>query len=75
LGKQEIMGFIGESGSGKSTLANALMGLIPYPGFISNGYINYDNRIISEFNELRVFSLDDFSDWIVFKFDAADIAR
>ena len=57
LGKQEIMGFIGESGSGKSTLANALMGLIPYPGFISNGYINYDNMIISEFNESEMNSI------------------
>jgi len=57
LGKNEIMGVIGESGSGKSTLANTLMGVLSHPGYISEGQINYDNKIISNYTEEEMNSL------------------
>ena len=40
----ETLGLVGESGSGKSMTALAAMGLIPYPGFISNGSVALDGR-------------------------------
>jgi len=37
LAPGEIHGLVGESGAGKSTIGQAVIGLIPSPGFISNG--------------------------------------
>ena len=39
LGKSETLGIVGESGSGKSTLGLSLIGLIPFPGRITQGKI------------------------------------
>jgi len=39
LAPGEIHGLVGESGAGKSTIGQAVIGLIPSPGFISNGDI------------------------------------
>ena len=41
INKKETLGIVGESGSGKSVSALSIMRLIPRPGFISNGEINY----------------------------------
>ena len=38
----EIIGLVGESGSGKSTLGRALLRMIPSPGRISSGEIQFD---------------------------------
>jgi len=41
INKKETLGIVGESGSGKSVSALSIMRLIPSPGVISNGEINY----------------------------------
>ncbi len=40
----EIMALVGESGSGKSTLAFALLNLVPPPGYIRSGHIDFDGK-------------------------------
>ena len=47
----EVMGIVGESGSGKSVSAYAMMGLIPEPGRIKNGTIEFDGKPIHEMTE------------------------
>jgi oligopeptide/dipeptide ABC transporter ATP-binding protein len=38
----EIVGLVGESGSGKTTLARAIMGMVPPPGVVEQGQIEFD---------------------------------
>jgi len=47
----EIIGLVGESGSGKSVSAYSVMGLIPEPGKIKNGTIEFDNHPIHALSE------------------------
>jgi peptide/nickel transport system ATP-binding protein len=54
----EVLGLVGESGCGKSTLGKALMRMIPEPGEISSGKLQFDgidilNIAESEMRELR----------------------
>ncbi|RUM99534.1 ABC transporter ATP-binding protein [Pseudaminobacter arsenicus] len=44
LQKGETVCLVGESGSGKTMTGLALMGLVPSPGFISNGAISFEGR-------------------------------
>ena len=44
LRRGEVLGIVGESGSGKSVSALAVMGLIPYPGRVVAGTVEYDGR-------------------------------
>lgn len=39
IGKEEIVGIIGESGAGKTVIALSILGLVPYPGKIVDGEI------------------------------------
>lgn len=39
ISKSETLGIVGESGSGKSTLGLSLIGLVPYPGRITEGKV------------------------------------
>ena len=44
IGRGEVLGVVGESGSGKSITALSVLRLVPYPGRISAGCINYEGR-------------------------------
>jgi peptide/nickel transport system permease protein len=44
----EALGVVGESGCGKSITARALMGLVPRPGFVSQGSIQLDGRELGQ---------------------------
>lgn len=47
----EIHGLVGESGAGKSTIGSAIIGLIPHPGYIAQGSLNFqetDLRSVSQ---------------------------
>ena len=46
LEKSETLGVVGESGSGKSTLGLSLVGLVPFPGRITQGTVTLKNRDI-----------------------------
>jgi peptide/nickel transport system ATP-binding protein len=48
LKRGEILGIVGESGSGKSITSLAIMGLIPIPGQITKGEINFYSAETSE---------------------------
>ena len=47
----ETVGLVGESGAGKSMLGRALMGLIPYPGRVSEGEIFWKGQDLLEKRE------------------------
>jgi oligopeptide transport system ATP-binding protein len=47
----DVLGIVGESGSGKSVTAYSIMGLIPYPGKIVNGTIEFNGHNIHEMAE------------------------
>ena len=42
--EQQVFGLIGESGCGKTVTAQSLMRLVPKPGRIVNGRINYQTE-------------------------------
>ncbi len=47
----DILGIVGESGSGKSVTAYSIMGLVPFPGKIIDGSIEFNGRMINEMSE------------------------
>ena len=47
----DVLGIVGESGSGKSVTAYSIMGLIPYPGKIVSGSIEFNGHNIHEMTE------------------------
>ncbi|BBI31371.1 ABC transporter ATP-binding protein [Cohnella abietis] len=49
----ETLGIVGESGSGKSVTAKAILGLIPPPGKIISGDINYRGKSLSGIAEKK----------------------
>ncbi|NMA34277.1 MAG: ABC transporter ATP-binding protein [Clostridiaceae bacterium] len=50
----EVLGIVGESGSGKSVTAYSLMGLIPYPGRIVGGTIDFNGHRINDMSEAEM---------------------
>ncbi len=50
----EVLGIVGESGSGKSVTAYSLMGLIPHPGRIIGGTIEFNGHRIHEMIEVEL---------------------
>lgn len=44
VGLGEAIGIVGESGSGKSVTSLSIMGLLPFPGRVVGGEINFDGR-------------------------------
>lgn len=53
----EAMGIVGESGSGKSVSSYALMGIIPEPGKIIGGNINFEDKNITSLSESEMLKL------------------
>ena len=53
----EAMGIVGESGSGKSVSSYALMGIIPEPGKVIGGNINFENKEIINMSESEMQKL------------------
>jgi peptide/nickel transport system ATP-binding protein len=53
----EVLGLVGESGCGKSTLGKALMRMIPEPGVISSGEMNFDGIDIQNIPETEMREL------------------
>lgn len=47
----QALGIVGESGCGKSVTAQAIVGLVPFPGRISQGEILYRNRNMTTLSE------------------------
>lgn len=48
VGPGEIHGLVGESGAGKSTIGQAIIGLIPSPGFIASGDVRLHGESIRD---------------------------
>ena len=44
LAQGEILGLVGESGSGKSVTCKAIVGMVPHPGAVLGGSIEYGGR-------------------------------
>ena len=44
LAQGEILGLVGESGSGKSVTCKAIVGMVPHPGSVLGGSIEYEGR-------------------------------
>src|SRR5690554_1370995 len=47
----DVLGIVGESGSGKSVTAYSLMGLVPEPGRIVAGTIDFNGHRVNEMTE------------------------
>ena len=57
LEQGEIHGLVGESGAGKSTIGQAIMGLIPNPGYIATGDIELNGESIRDLNQSQYHKL------------------
>jgi peptide/nickel transport system ATP-binding protein len=53
----EVLGLVGESGCGKSTLGKALMRMVPEPGVITAGKLNFDGIDILNLSEKEMRDL------------------
>lgn len=50
----DILGIVGESGSGKSVTAYSIMGLVPFPGKIIDGTIEFNGHMINDMSEAEL---------------------
>ena len=57
VGPGEVLGLVGESGSGKSVTCRAIVGMVPHPGAVLGGRIDYDGRNVLEFNRAEMREL------------------
>lgn len=54
MNEGDVLGIVGESGSGKSVTAYSLMGLVPYPGRIIGGTIDFNGHRINDMTEAQM---------------------
>ena len=57
VGHGEVLGLVGESGSGKSVTCRAIVGMVPHPGAVLGGRIDFDGRNVLEFNRSEMREL------------------
>jgi oligopeptide/dipeptide ABC transporter ATP-binding protein len=57
VGPGEVLGLVGESGSGKSVTCRAIVGMVPHPGAVLGGRIDYDGRNVLELNRAEMREL------------------
>ena len=57
VGQGEVLGLVGESGSGKSVTCRAIVGMVPHPGAVLGGRIDYDGRDVLEFSRSEMRQL------------------
>ena len=50
----DVLGIVGESGSGKSVTAYSIMGLVPFPGKIIGGTIDFNGHRINDMTEKQM---------------------
>src|SRR5690554_2495470 len=50
----DVLGIVGESGSGKSVTAYSIMGLVPFPGKIIGGTIEFNGHRINDMTEKQM---------------------
>lgn len=51
MNEGDVLGIVGESGSGKSVTAYSIMGLVPFPGRIIDGTIDFNGHRINDMTE------------------------
>ena len=57
VGQGEVLGLVGESGSGKSVTCRSIVGMVPHPGAVLGGRIDYDGRNVLEFGRAEMREL------------------
>ena len=57
LHKGEVRGIVGESGSGKSVSSYAILGIIPHPGKVIGGEIDFDGKVITRMSEKELLPI------------------
>lgn len=57
LGKGSVLGIVGESGCGKSVTALSLLRLVPPPGRINGGQINFAGQDLGKLSEAQMRSI------------------
>ncbi|HOJ09223.1 MAG TPA: ABC transporter ATP-binding protein [Clostridiales bacterium] len=53
----DVLGIVGESGSGKSVTSYSIMGLVPFPGRIIDGTIDFNGHRINDMTEAELRSI------------------
>ncbi len=53
----KVMGIVGESGSGKSVSTYGILGIIPDPGRIVEGEIEFDGKIVTRLSEKEMLNI------------------
>ncbi|NLI60920.1 MAG: ABC transporter ATP-binding protein [Clostridiales bacterium] len=54
MNEGDVLGIVGESGSGKSVTAYSIMGLVPFPGKIIGGTIDFNGHRINDMTEAEL---------------------